>query len=880
MKRMKRRVILKEVEKIIPILVVFVLLIASFPIIENSKAYSIVDDTLNEAGMNAPQRNAFYASDRFWIFYMKKYGSYPNIDYRLVYKSSADGESWTGPTNVSYAMDGFSFSVWFDGTYVHYASTKCDYNEPIKYRRGIPNSDGTITWSADEQVAVPGVSDGYYWAINIAVDTSGHPWIGYQAALGTGTFPCVAKSASTDGTWASETGFPYTLREEGGDWQSMPMPLSSNAVLVLYGNKYGTLWAKKYDGSWSDEIRVSPTWRTLDDYYGFSAVPYGSAVHAVYKDSNDHFIYTRYNPSENNFTEGEDLGAFDGAPVISIDQVTGDLYLFACFTNWPDGYVNYTRYHNNTWEDWQTIMCLDVPNTGDICKDTLVSYVQNFGGKLGVAVMTVTYNKIYFDYLNLSVPQPPGGSDVEIISAPSVMYANKYYHISVNVTYESGGYWDMEVIFDFDGQSVVYDYNLNKFSSESSMVIIDEVRSDGEMSRIDTLTIDLYVALTWAFSEGSHTLTVTALNNSLEIGEDTANFQFENDLRIANPYVADDIVTPNQMVGLGGYLYYEGTSIVPEIKTGITVKIKMGSWSWETSPIIQSNGQFEVWQYAPLSLGIYTYNMTVITAGGRVSEEFEVRVDYLKVNSIEVDIANDTIAVEVVSAYDSSPYEGVAISVAGKSATTNESGVALVNMSSTYSVPYLAPVTLVSGPVPFASAANVPYQKVQILTMTIRSENRITDTVWYSTAKRLEYRTEGTSAVKAPGMWEPVRVMVNNQPYENWTWDDEKDELIVYDTHSLIQVFWLDYTPGGGTGGGGGGGTPTPGPEPEPTPEPEPEPAPEPSPSPNNGGGEGSLLNTWNFLTTGEMTTTKAALWGLIAIFLILMVSRIFRRRD
>jgi hypothetical protein len=59
------------------------------------------------------QRKTFYANGTFWVFYSN--GTH------MVYSTSTDGSTWTTPTAVRAATVGNRFSVWFDGTYVHYA---------------------------------------------------------------------------------------------------------------------------------------------------------------------------------------------------------------------------------------------------------------------------------------------------------------------------------------------------------------------------------------------------------------------------------------------------------------------------------------------------------------------------------------------------------------------------------------------------------------------------------------------------------------------------------------------------------------------------------------------------------------------------------------
>lgn len=122
------------------------------------------------ATIDPVQRKSFYASGRHWVFY----GDGKN----MVYKTSRDAENWSGATTVRPCVQGYYFSVWFDGTCVHYAAYPGTSGSPLVYRRGIPESSGSITWSAPEQTVVPGKLGNQYKFPFVAVDSYGYPWIG------------------------------------------------------------------------------------------------------------------------------------------------------------------------------------------------------------------------------------------------------------------------------------------------------------------------------------------------------------------------------------------------------------------------------------------------------------------------------------------------------------------------------------------------------------------------------------------------------------------------------------------------------------------------------------------------------------------------------
>ena len=90
--------------------------------------------TTNTATVSTHMRKSFYANGRYWVFYSDA--------TNMVYKTSLDGVSWSLATTVRAADSGNRFSVFFEGTYLHYAYSAETANTPIYYRRGTPNSNG------------------------------------------------------------------------------------------------------------------------------------------------------------------------------------------------------------------------------------------------------------------------------------------------------------------------------------------------------------------------------------------------------------------------------------------------------------------------------------------------------------------------------------------------------------------------------------------------------------------------------------------------------------------------------------------------------------------------------------------------------------------
>jgi hypothetical protein len=333
------------------------------------------------------QRKSFYANGRFWVFY--------SDGTNMVYRTSTDGSTWTSATAVRTASFGNGFSIWFDGTYLHYAYA---FGTQIYYRRGAPNSDGSITWSAAEQTVSTTYNNAYYPMVS--VDSNGYVWIGYMEYTGTYYYPYVIKSGNNDGTWGTTPSpFPYPLSTSSSlYWRVSVIPLTSGKMLAVYAKLSTTISARKWDGSaWGTEVAT-----TSAIYYGYdySAVAQGDDVHLAFlKGTGYDILYTKYSYASNSFSAETTLvsgATYTSDPVISIDTSTNDLYVFAATetTNQPSGWtanhIYYIKYTASTgqwgsWTDW-------IDETSEVLtgSDKLTCFYKAYGARIGLVYMTNT----------------------------------------------------------------------------------------------------------------------------------------------------------------------------------------------------------------------------------------------------------------------------------------------------------------------------------------------------------------------------------------------------------------------------------------------------------------------------------------------------------
>lgn len=237
-------------------------------------------------------RKMFKAAGRWWVFFINAAAT------AVVYSTSTDGETWSSPTVArATAADGRIFSVWqSDAADFQYATVVGSY---LYYRKGLCNSDGSITWYAAEQLVASPTPPGNVLqdAVSICCDSNGYPWITwswYYLTTLTGVLK-VSKSSTKNGIWTTDTGFPYTFetRNTGVFKPSTVVPLDSGNMCVVW--RYNTtLHAMLYSsGSWSSREDIATGLATTGKWRYFSVISIGNDVHVVFLKSGDPYYLRR-----------------------------------------------------------------------------------------------------------------------------------------------------------------------------------------------------------------------------------------------------------------------------------------------------------------------------------------------------------------------------------------------------------------------------------------------------------------------------------------------------------------------------------------------------------------------------------------------------------
>jgi hypothetical protein len=333
------------------------------------------------------QRKLFFAKSLYWIFYSD--GS------DLVWKTSSDAINWGSATVLKAGeLAGGSFSVVLDGDYVHYAYSGW-WESTLYYRRGLLNSDGSITW--DSEQTVYNVANTKCWLPVIALDSDGYPWIGWnhhEDASGN-KYPYVTKSSTKDGTWTTDTGFPVELKAVSHDWwMVVPLQLTNAKMYILYGHADAVVYGRLYDGTMGSEENASSS--NVNFPAHFDGIAEDDDVHLVFEKGAgaDYFIYVKrtygvgWGSEQTIHTKPGGIGFME---LFSLTRDSDRNIIYAFYvegeTKTNGGYAPATIYllRNvaGTWETTATEICSE-----SSCPESTPGpnqFLQKYGRSIGVA---------------------------------------------------------------------------------------------------------------------------------------------------------------------------------------------------------------------------------------------------------------------------------------------------------------------------------------------------------------------------------------------------------------------------------------------------------------------------------------------------------------
>jgi hypothetical protein len=588
--------------------------------------------TIDYAIRNPFQRKSFYANGLFWVFY--------HDGTNMVYKTSTDGSTWSAAVTVRSCSLGSQFSIWFDGTYLHYVVA----SGGLKYRRGLPNSDGSITWSADEQSVSTVYNHPNY--PTIATDSNGYVWIGYQDSYSS-IYPYVIKSGNNDGTWGTTpSGFPYLLSTTDSDWYVSVIPLTAGKMAVVFSSSPDVVYVKAWTGSsWLSTVSIS-----TQTYHYHSAAAVGDVVHIVFTKfpSPYDICYVKYSYSSNSFSAITTIQASGtNPPVIGVDA-SGDLYVF--WAGYPTAnHIYYRKYtaSTNTWEsvvDW-------VAETS-LTNNLLTCFYQVYGSRIGVLYLVGSSSPYSVKFAYLQFNSPP---NAPALNSPAAGFR---FNPGASVQFT----WTFSDPNPGDSQSA---YQLQIGNSDFSTIYVDTGKvSSSSSSATVTLpsTVGLYYwrVKTWDSSDAEG---VWSSGRAIIVDRIKVNSLSASKTRLD---VGSSVTLTAQLV-----YEYDGSYIASGSFTlnGLTLSYTGSNGVWQTS---DSKSSVQAVTYNSLSGSEGTYGLTAINMNGKSTTVVwdRVKVSSLTASKSRVDVGSPvTLSTQLVYEYDNTPVTSGSFTLNGTALT-------------------------------------------------------------------------------------------------------------------------------------------------------------------------------------------------------------------
>ena len=309
--------------------------------------FTVSTVTTPEANGVMRARKMFYANGLFWIFYSNGTNG--------VWRTSSDGETWSSESIWRGGTPtGVAFSIHYDGAFIHYVWAAG--TTPL-YRRGLLNSDGSITWSAVEQNTDGGIAG---WYPTITVDSSGQPWIGFSGEVAGVKYPYVSMSTATDGTWTTGAGFPYQLSAAitGDHTFSIPVALSGGNVYAVYGTHSTTVRGQLYDVTtgWGAEEVASTSNTQISNCN--AVADSNDNIHVIFEKLSAAVTYTVTVVSRESGVWGAETALSSTRTYIILSKIAVDTDTNALYAFWADSGSIYMQIRdaNGSWSGVITVL--------------------------------------------------------------------------------------------------------------------------------------------------------------------------------------------------------------------------------------------------------------------------------------------------------------------------------------------------------------------------------------------------------------------------------------------------------------------------------------------------------------------------------------------
>ena len=325
-------------------------------------------------------RKTFYAVARHWVFY--------SDGTDMVFSTSVTSlqGNWSSASSVRSSTLGNQFYVWYElrggNDYVHYVYNNHTEGSSIHYRRGGLNSNGTITWSTSEQIV-------YTFEImfenaveSVSVDTNGFPFISFAEIYDANTKVVgVTKSQFNNGTWSTDTGFPYNLTSASSITKvAQIIPLTGAKMYAIWPGDNIKVQGRLWDGSSWENIENAST--SNAKIFGAFSVTSNPSV-----DDTVHLVFTEYSTNDVIYVKRSSVtGLWQDEVELATSQLTalpvitlGTDTVFVWWYNAITDIIYLKQYVSQIWHP-----TIDYYSADKISEDSLQAYSTVYSGKWGL----------------------------------------------------------------------------------------------------------------------------------------------------------------------------------------------------------------------------------------------------------------------------------------------------------------------------------------------------------------------------------------------------------------------------------------------------------------------------------------------------------------
>jgi len=221
----------------------------------------------------------FYAKGRIWVFY--------SCGVNCGYRSSVSGEVWTNFVAMFPSTEARAIVVCFDGQYIHLVR---GWNTAILlYNRGVPNSNGSITWAGERTISQGGTE---CRVMSICIDSANRPVLCFYRDQDI----YIAMNTGSDGNWINGGGYPVKVNSTASAYiVGAVVPYGETGWYVAYCANVGSqLYGRLWDGT---TMGIEETVSTVatGQMEKFSLASFGTEIRASWatNESSVYNIYTR-----------------------------------------------------------------------------------------------------------------------------------------------------------------------------------------------------------------------------------------------------------------------------------------------------------------------------------------------------------------------------------------------------------------------------------------------------------------------------------------------------------------------------------------------------------------------------------------------------------